>query len=714
MISKSFVSVKLVSLRKLHVMVFTSIPRPSNVDFLFLVDDEQYYIKDYKQTSTNNIYIFELELPFDYPFGKVTALNFTYFGTASIDISNVVQLPEFDYLFAYDGDDLGALFKKESTSFALWAPLATQVLLKLENEDSTFSQYVMERSDRGVYRINVKGDLLNRKYHYIVTNNGATRETNDPYEFSASCDSLYSCVVDLNQINNIPNIKPKNEFNSYTDAVIYEVHVRDFTEQKDTDIVRKGQYLGMIEKGRTSIYGDKVGLDHLLDLGVTHVQIQPILDFKSHDIYDCKKEYNWGYDPISTMGIEGQFSSEPNNPMSRLIEFKQMVEGFHENDIRLIVDVVYNHMFDYNKTAFEACVPGYFFRKRPNGTPSMASGCGNDFASEKKMARKAIVDSVLHLVKNFDIDGMRFDLMGLIDIPTMKELTFKAKSIKPDFMVYGEGWNMGCELKMEEKAAQDNAFQIPDIGFFNDSYRDILKGPTFQDKIKVKGFINGDYSYIHGFIFSFLGSVTNYCFPRKYLSTDQSINYIECHDNNTVFDKLCESNEDEDTSLLYKRVALGNQLVILSFGVPFIHMGQEIGQSKFGLDNTYNIPKVNNLDLKGLHERQEMLRFVKTAVKLRNNQLSFLRKLKTKEQLDNIIEVKNKDDLLFIRFNECDRYSEYKEIVFIININGQTQNFQLDDYYNVLLSDGVIVNEKEEMIKNGLIGPASLIIVTKK
>lgn len=713
MISKSFVSVKLISLRKLHVMVFTSVPRPSNVNFMFLVDKDEYFIKDYKQTSTNNIYIFELDLPFDYPFGKKTALNFTYFGTAPIDLSNVVNFPEFDEMFAYDGD-LGAFYTKEATTFKLWAPLATNVILKIENDSSNgFDEYVVPRGEKGVYCLTLNKDLYKKKYSYIVTNNGAPRETNDPYEFSASLDSKYSCVVDLNEVKQIANIKPNTEFNKYNEAFIYEVHVRDFTEQKDTDIKHKATYLGMVEKGRKSIYGDKVGLDHLLDLGVTHVQIQPILDFNSHDIYNPNKEYNWGYDPISTMGIEGQYSTRPDDPMSRLIEFKQMVEGYHENDIRLIVDVVYNHMFDYNKTAFEACVPGYFFRKRPNGTPSMASGCGNDFASERKMARKAIVDSVLHLVNVFNIDGMRFDLMGLIDIDTMNELTLKAKAIKKDFMVYGEGWNMGQELKMEQKAAQENAFKIPEIGFFNDSFRDILKGPTFLDKIRVKGYINGDSSYSLGFVYSFLGSVTNFCFPRKYKNASQSINYIECHDNNTVFDKLNESNQGEDVSLLYKRVCLGNQLVILSFGVPFIHMGQEIGQSKFGLDNTYNIPKVNNFDLKGLHERKDMLNYIKSAIHLRNNQLSFLKKLNSIHELENLIDVREENGILLLSIKNASKISSYSEIIYMINVHGNSINFALNDYYNVLLSDGVVIDDTNAKIKTGLLGPASLLIVTK-
>lgn len=714
MISKSFVSAKLISMRKIHMMVWTTIPRPQKVDFMFLVDEEVYHIKDYKQTSTNNVYVFELELPFDYPFGKRTAINFTYFGATSIDVSDAVNFPEFDEKFAYFGDDLGAHYAKEETKFAVWAPIASEVILKIENENNGFDYHVLTRTDKGVYRTALKGDLLGKKYHYIVTNSGATRETNDPYEFSASPNSEYSCVVDINCVKNMETYLPERKINKYTDAFIYEVHVRDFTEQKDTDIVHKGKYLGMVEKGRKSIYGDPVSLDYLKLLGITHIQIQPILDFNSHDYYDASKEYNWGYDPISTMGIEGQYSTNPSDPMSRLVEFKTMVNELHKSNICTIVDVVYNHMFDYMKTAFEACVPNYFFRKRPNGTPAMASGCGNDFSSERAMGRKAVVDSVLHLVKTFDIDGLRYDLMGLMDIKTIKEVQTKVLEYKKDFIFYGEGWNMGLELKMEEKAAQENAFKLEGIGFFNDSYRDILKGQTFLDKIKVKGYINGDHSYTFGFIYSFLGSVTDFCFPKKYLSTEQSINYVECHDNNTLFDKLCESNANEDIDTLLRRIVLANELVTLSFGVPFIHMGQEFGQSKFGLDNTYNIPKVNNIDLKKMHERKDMIYALINAHKIREEYLPFLKELTKKEQIENLFEVETKDGLLYLKTNKVSDYCKYNEVIFIININNNVINYSMDKEYCLLFNDGVVLNCEKEIVKNHFISPTSLQILVRK
>lgn len=714
MISKSFVSVKLITYKKIHVTVWTSIPRPKKVNFMFLVDDEAYHIDEYKQTSANDVYVFELELPFEYPFGKRTAINFTYFGAHNIDISDAVNFPDFDERFYYDGNDLGAYYHKKYTDFALWAPLASEVILKIENNDKSFDYHVLSRTDKGVYRIRLNGDHLNKKYHYIVTNSGATRETNDPYEFSSSLNSEYSCVVDLEYIKNMKKVKVNKPFNKFSEAFIYEAHIRDLSESKDTNIVHKGKYLGVVEKGRKSIYGDPVAMDYFKMLGISHIQIQPILDFNSKDIYNPSKEYNWGYDPISTMGIEGQYSTNPANPMSRLIEFKEMINAFHKEDIRVIIDVVYNHMFDYMKTAFEAVVPKYYFRKRPNGIPAMASGCGNDFASERLMASKAIKDSVMHLVNIFDIDGLRYDLMGLMDITTIKQIQKACLEIKPDFITYGEGWNMGSELKMEEKAAQENAFKLPGIGFFNDSYRDILKGQAFLDKIKVKGYINGDANYALGFIYSFLGSVTDFCFPKKYLSTEQSINYVECHDNNTLFDKLCESNSDEDETTRLRRVVLANELVALSFGVPFFHMGQEFGQSKYGLDNTYNIPKVNNINLKNMHERKGMILALINAIKIRKEHLPFLINLTKKEQIENLFEIETIDDLLYLKTNKIGQYCDYEEVVFIINIHNKTVSYHLSSPLSVLFSDGVILNVDKEVVNNYLIAPTSLQILVRK
>ena len=251
---------------------------------------------------------------------------------------------------------------------------------------------------------------------------------------------------------------------------------------------------------------------------------------------------------------------------------------------------------------------------------------------------------------------------------------------------------------------------MPSIGFFNDSFRDILKGPTFQDKIKEKGFINGDFSYVNGFHFSFMSSIVNFCFPRKYLSANQSINYIECHDNNTVFDKLSFSNEDEEKSLIYDRVKLGNALTILSFGVPFIHMGQEIGQTKFGLDNTYNIAKVNNFDIQGYHDRKDMVTYLKSVISLRNNELSFLKDLTTPEEIENIFNfIRTPEGLLILESSDLSSVSSFKKINIVINIHPHPVKYDFLDYQRVLFSGGVIFkNEDSPLVKTGIIAPCSL------
>ena len=243
------------------------------------------------------------------------------------------------------------------------------------------------KRDGSVFRLSVPGDLLNYKYHYIVTNNGLTFEVNDPYAKGTSLNSEYSVVIDYDLLLNKKKVALQTKIDNYVDAVIYETHIRDINEGNFNDVVNKGKYLGFVETGRKSKGGHPAGLDYIKYLGMTHVQIQPILDFDSVDDKNTKNWYNWGYDPISFFALEGSYSIKPEDAMSRLYEFREMVDELHKNDIRLIVDVVYNHIYKYEDNALEKLVPHYYFRKRRNTLLSNASGCGNDVASERKMAR---------------------------------------------------------------------------------------------------------------------------------------------------------------------------------------------------------------------------------------------------------------------------------------------------------------------------------------
>ena len=361
------------------------------------------------------------------------------------------------------------------------------------------------------------------------------------------------------------------------------------------------------EQHRTTVGGHPAGLDYLKYLGVTHVQIQPIHDFDSLDDLDTKKWYNWGYDPISYFALEGSYSIKPEEAMSRLLEFREMVDRLHKNDLRLVVDVVYNHTYAYEHSYLEKIVPHYYFRKKKNGLLSNASGCGNDIASERYMARKLIVDSVKYLFSHFDIDGLRFDLMGLLDIETVKQAYKAAKAIKEDIIFYGEGWNMGEELPKELRANKDNHKELLDFAFFNDTYRDIVKGPSSSFNLHEKGYICGNTSYQYGLDYAFHAGVLKLSYEPMLSTANQSINYLECHDNNTLYDKLLVSNANEEEKTLLERVCLANTILLLSFGVPLIHMGQEIGLSKDGLDNTYKTLGVNNMDYRLVDERFDLV-----------------------------------------------------------------------------------------------------------
>lgn len=713
----SYVKFKLVELNKIKALVFTATPRQTETKFtLFKEGSVPTALKVIKSTSMNYITIYELELPTPYEFGKTYAITLSNFTNQVVDLSDVPSFKEFDKLFNYDGDDLGATYSKESTSFALWAPLATEVVLKIKDQNgNNLAYHHMHRTDKGVYRITLDGDYLNYKYVYRVTNNGVTNECTDPYGKGASENSGCSGVVDINAIKNMGNVTPTNPIENYVDASIYEVGIRDFTEQNHeaTDIVNRGKYLGFVEEGRKTSKGHPAGLDYLVDLGITHVQLNPVIDFGTVDDIDVNKKYNWGYDPISMFALEGSYSLHPEIPMERLVEFKTMVNKLHEHNIRVILDVVYNHVYEYMSSCYEKIVPNYYFRRRTDGIIANASGCGDDVASERYMVSKMIQDSMRYFVEVFDVDGYRFDLMGLVDIHTLKGGYRKCKFIKEDIMVYGEGWNMGVELPYEERGCSDNADKLPMYGFFNDSYRDIIKGPTFKDRITQKGYVNGDINYSFGLKYIIYGSTQNVSYDPRFKDANQSINYAECHDNNTLYDKLKFSNPDEDEETLLKRVQLANGIISSSFGVPFYHMGQEIGLSKNGNDNTYNVLNINKMDWHLVDERYDMVTNFKANIQGRKD-ISLYR-LHKREDLKNAIEILDLDNGLFAYKCTKSQYIRgFEKYLVIYNTLNKMVSYELDDDYIVIYHGNGLDPHSKLKAKIVMVPPVSMLVLVKK
>ena len=707
----SYLKAKLMSWRKISVVLFTDIPRPENIKVVIYKNDRILKKESISRlNSMNRVYVFDISLEEDYELGCSYRLLLETFPIVNIDISDVVDFPDFDERYAYDGDDLGAIYQKDFTTFAVWAPLAESLFLRLISPNGETILEPMERTEKGVYRLKVPGNLLNYKYHYIVNNNGVSYEVNDPYAKGTSLNSEYSVVINFEQLLKQKRIPLKTPFHQYVDALIYETNIRDMNDGNNNNVVNKGKYLGFVEENRKTTGGHPAGLDYLKYLGITHVQLQPVLDFDSPDDQDTRKWYNWGYDPISFFALEGSYSLKPEDAMTRLNEFRTMVDKLHQNDIRVVIDVVYNHIYQYETSVFEKLVPHYYFRKRRNGFLSNASGCGNDFASERKMVRKIIVDSVIYLFKYFDIDGLRFDLMGLLDIATVKLAYQKAKEYKSDLIFYGEGWEMGDELPPEQRANKANYESLKEFGFFNDTYRDIVKGPSSPFNLHEKGYICGNVSYAHGLDYAFHAGVLNLSYKPMFNNANQSINYLECHDNNTLYDKLIVSNAKEEEKTLLDRVTLANSILLLSFGVPLVHMGQEIGQSKDGLDNTYKTLGVNNLDYHLVDERFDMVNRFRLLNILRRK-LGYS-KLFTSEDIKDFFEISHWDNGVYVLSAKNKNVINHeKEFVIMFNPTDKAVSFELDDYYTVL--EGL--NEKQMIkIKNGFLPGCNLLMLFKK
>ena len=622
-------------------------------------------------------------------------------------MENVIM--EKDYV-PYLRDDLGATYHKDYTEFVIWAPLSSEVILNLEVKNGKFKEYPMEKEKYNSFRIKVKGNFLNKKYFYTVTNNGKKVNTNDPWGKGASFNSEYSAVVDLAQVDKLKKVPLASKMNSYTDAIIYELHIRDFTEDKHSDIEDKRHYLGVVEKGRLTWGGHPAGLDYLKFLGITHVQILPIHDFLGADDANPMRGYNWGYNPISYFALEGSYSNHPEIPQSRLLEFKKMVNELHRNDIRVIIDVVYNHVYEYKNTSWQKLVPDYFFRFHPDGRLAESSGCGNDFASETPMGRKMIIDSLKYLVDTFDVDGFRFDLMGIIDVDTINMAYEECKKLKEDVMFYGEGWNMPTALPEEKRASADNAKDMPNIGFFNDTFREIIKGATFD--LHNKGFAAGNNDNFEMVRYAMKGCTVHSPYPKRFLYPHQSINYVECHDNHTIFDKFVVSNSDEPESLILERIKFANTITMFSFGVPFFHMGQEIGQSKFGLGNSYNVVRVNNMSWKLVDERFAMVAYFHLAAKLRREKLPLFHS-DDPSVFANTFKAERWPNGIICYSADGPEIAPYKKLLVLMNNSAEDKHFTLDDYY-VYLSAKDLSSKTHTYVKNGVIGASVIQIYFQK
>lgn len=541
-------------------------------------------------------------------------------------------MQKFDYE-VYTGNDLGAVYSPKMTRFKVWAPEAESVKLNLYKQgegDNLIDQHIMKKSANGTYVFEKQGNCNGIYYTYTVVNHGEEQEAVDPYTKAAGVNGQRGMVINLAKTN------PQGfELDGYrnpehiTDAIIYEGSVRDFTMDESSGVFHNGKFLGLTEANTTNHFGEATALDYISGLGVTHVQILPAFDFETVDEKNQKAQYNWGYDPDNYNVPEGSYAVSPYDGAVRIQEMKQMVLALHSRGIGVIMDVVFNHTYRRDDSNLQKIVPGYYYRSDETGYTN-GSGCGNEVASDRPMVQKLIVDSLIYWAKEYHIDGFRFDLMGVLDIDTMNVIAERLKEIRPDIYLYGEGWNGGPSSLAEEKRAfKASAKKMPGIGMFNDDIRDTIKGSVFYDDHL--GFVNGGTHLENALRYGITGAVAHpqvdydaYGSKPWAKEPGQSINYVSCHDNYTLWDKLsvsCPEASEEKKKAMNRLCAA---IVFTSQGVPFIQAGEEflrskpLPEKKGFAENSYNMPdEVNSIKWDNIHEYPDMIAYYKGLMALR-------------------------------------------------------------------------------------------------
>lgn len=585
---------------------------------------------------------------------------------------NILESEEF----MYSGEDLGASYSKERTLFKVWSPVAEnmKVILYSSYDAKEGQIHNMNKAQQGVWTLELMGDYKNQYYNYIVTIDGTERETADPYAKGATANGKRGMIVDFASINpegwgqhHIP--KPLKA----TESITYEMHVRDFSVDQNSGISNKGKYLAFTELGTKSSEGFSTGLDHLKELGITHLHLLPVYDFASVD--ETKEgQYNWGYDPYLYNVPEGSYSTNPYDGAVRITEFKNMVKSLHENEIRVVMDVVYNHTFTTGDSPFDILVPKYYYRTDKDGNYTNGSGCNNETASEKTMMRKFIVDSVKFWATEYKIDGFRFDLMALHDKETMRMVEQELRKINPDILIYGEPWMGGTSALNSALQMKKGSQKGMNIAVFNDDIRNAIKGDNDGNGL---GFVNGAPGLENEIKKGIVGSIPYSDSIGSFAEQpNETINYVSSHDNLALFDKFEKSNPKASALEREKMNRLAISIVLTSQGTPFIQGGTEILRTKQGNHNSYNAgDTINQIQWARKAKYIETYNYIKNLIQLRKSQR--IMTLERAEDIKNALSFIKSPDGSVAYLLHSDFPGDYKNIVIIHNANKAAINVKL-------------------------------------
>lgn len=636
----------------------------------------------------------------------------------------------YDSYPCYYGDDLELTYTPERSVFRLWAPTAGKVRLNLytagEGGEPT-NRLEMAQAENGTWLISVDGDIKGSFYTFQIENDGAwLDETPGIWAKAVGVNGNRGAVIDLKETDpegwdgdTPPALK------MYSDIILYELHHRDFSIAPNSGIVNKGKFLALTETGTKTPEGEPTGIDHLKELGVTHIHILPSFDYSSVDESRLDMNvYNWGYDPKNYNVPDGSYSTDPTDPATRIREFKEMVLSLHRNGLRIVLDVVYNHTASVEHSNFNLTAPGYFYRHNPDGSYSDGSGCGNETASEREMVRHYIIESVKYWAREYHIDGFRFDLMGIHDIETMNRLREELMKIDPTIFIYGEGWLAAdSPLPPEERAVRDNVSRMEGIAVFCDDFRDGVRGSTFDDQDA--GFASGNpKGHRESVKFGIAGATDHpqvdynalmYGSGPYAAAPSQVVNFLACHDGYTLVDKLKLSVlGDNAADELIPIDKLAHTILLTSQGIPFIRGGEEVMQDKQGEANSFRSPdSVNQIDWSFKAANRDQFDYIRGLIALRKAHPAF--RIPTSDGLRQWLHFLDTDPgVLAYTLGEYANGDPWREILVAYNGNRSPAGISIaQEDWVVVCRDGQIEPEGGEHLSGGdiEIAPSSALIL---
>jgi len=588
-------------------------------------------------------------------------------------------------------------YTKEASIFKLWSPTADKVILNLYDNGSEghpLERHEMIRYAEGIWSTRIQGNLQGTYYTYRVHIDGEwLEETPGVYAQAVGVNGKRAMVLDLEttdpegwETDKGPDLEHPNA------AIIYELHIRDMTIQPLSRSSMPGKYLGLIEEGTKNPDGLATGIDHLKELGITHVHLLPTFDHYAIDETKLDSaQFNWGYDPQNYNVPEGSFATDPYRAEVRIEEFKKLVKGFHDQGIGVILDVVYNHTGRTAESNFNQEVPEYYYRHWNDGSLSDAAACGNETASERPMMRKFILESVAYWTREYHLDGFRFDLMGIHDIDLMNEVAKKVQEINPNAFVYGEGWTAkDSPYPADKRALKKNTVHMPQITAFSDDLRDGLKGSVFEDSST--GFVSGARGTEESVKFGIIGAIAhpqieyeevNYSDAPWTNNPWQAVSYVSCHDNHTLYDKLKVSRKDASEQEIIAMAKLANAIVLTSQGTPFLHAGVEMLRTKNGEHNSYDLPDgINQIDWNRKKRYREVFEYHRNLIALRKAHPAF--RMATGALVrSNLKFQKTEDGLISYQLNTQGTSDPWNKILVIYNARTTSIEYSLNETWQV-------------------------------